>query len=525
MGSETRFTPDPLIAAKVGKGRRLVSNTAINILQSPTALLIQLFLTPFILGTLGRSAYGIWTLTASLLAYLPQLQAGLNSAVNYQVPHRHQKGDLAGINRVVSTVFAFYALTALVGIGFTAFVVWKFPVWFSVPSELVNTSRVVIALVGGAALATLVTSVYNGVLTGLQRYDIMAGSRTGFLLVRAAAIVLMLSMGAGLVGLAGAASAVQALTAVWVVYAAYRVLPGLRLERSAVDLRLLPELLLYSTSTLMFTSGQLIVSQASKVLVGLLFTPADVADFAIPFVLVLMVGNFVFALTMATKPMTTLLRAEEQDDKIRRLFFLSTKYGLLVAAPAAASFLLFGEEILRAWVGRSYHGPGGLLLAILAIPQMLRVSQLAGYSVVTGLGKHRYFGLSVLVQSISGLALAFVLVRFFGLGLAGVAIGISIPEVLGSGFFIPRYCCRVIGVRARDMIRESVFPALLTTLPVVLYLVAARLWIHVDSRASVIAMFGVAVTIWGLGAWVFALGQDEKAWVRAGSTARRRPRA
>ncbi len=514
MGSKARLSPDPLKPAEAGKGRRLVSNTAINILQSPTALLIQLFLTPFILGNLGRSAYGIWALTASVLSYLPQLQAGLNSAVNYQVPQRHQKGDLAGINRVVSTVFAFYSLMAVVGCGFTALVVWKFPVWFSVPSDLITASRIVSALVGGAALVTLVTSVYSGVLTGLQRYDIMAGSRTGFLLARAAAIVLLLSLGAGLTGLASAASAVTVLTAVWVVYAAHKVLPGLRIARSSVDFGLLPALLMYSTSTLMFASGQLIVSQASKVLVGFLFTPADVADFAIPFVLVLMVGNFVFALTTATKPMTTLLQAEQEDEKIRRLFLLSTKYGLLVAAPAAASFLLFGDEILRAWVGRSHDGPGGLLLAILAIPQMLRVTQLAGYSVVTGLGKHRYFGLSVLIQAVSGLVLAFILARPLGLGLVGVAIGISIPEVIGNGFFIPRYCCRVVGVRAWDMIRGSVFPAMKATLPVILYLVAARLWIPVDSRASVIAMFGVAVAIWGAATWVLALGRDEMAWIR-----------
>ena len=238
--------------AAVGKGRRLVSNTAINVLQSPAALLIQLFLTPFILGQLGRSAYGIWALTASVLAYLPQLQAGLNSAVNYQVPKRHKEGDVAGINRVVSTVLAFYSLMAVIGVAFTALIVWKFPAWFSVPGDLVTASRVVSALVGGAAVVTLVTSVYSGVLTGLQRYDVMAGSRTAFLLVRAVAIVLVLSFGAGLTGLAGAASAVSVLSAVWVVYAAHKFLPGLRPAKRSVDFDLLPGLLMYSTSTLMF---------------------------------------------------------------------------------------------------------------------------------------------------------------------------------------------------------------------------------------------------------------------------------
>ena len=223
--------------------------------------------------------------------------------------------------------------------------------------------------------------------------------------------------------------------------------------------------------------------------------------------------------------MTTLLRAEQEDEKIKRLFLLSTKYGLLVAAPAAASFLLFGDEILSAWVGRSYGGPGGLLLAILALPQMLRVSQLAGYSVVTGLGKHRYFGLSVLIQAISGLVLAYVLARPFGLGVVGVAIGVSIPEVIGNGFFIPRYCCGVVGVRVGEMIRGSILPAMKATVPVALFLIAARLVLIIDSRFSALALFAVAVIIWGVATWTLALERDERAWLRLRSWSRPLPGA
>ncbi len=505
------------------KGRRLITNTLFNVIQNPLDILVQVFLTPFIVGTLGKSSYGIWTLTGSTLSYIAELRAGLNSAVSYHVPRLQEKQDLAGINRVVSTVSAFYAVITILGAILIALLAWQFPVWFNVPEEMRTASRIVSVIAGFGLEVTIATSAYSGVLAGLQRYDVMVGSRVGFVLVRAVGIFIVLTMGAGLVGLAGVAVAIESGLAVWIVIAAYRLMPGLRVERGLVDSKILPGLLAYSTSSLMFGSGQLILSQAGKILVGILYTPAEVTDFSIPFVLLTMVGGFVLAMTRAIKPMATLLEARDESDKVRTLYLLSTKYSMMIAIPGSLVFVLFGGDMLRAWMGQSYGGPGGMLLAVMAVPQMLRVSQLAGYYVITGLGKHRYFGLSILIQAVSGIALAFVLAHVLGLGLLGVAIGVSIPEVVGCGFFIPRYCCRTLGLRVRDQLKDAARPAALSSLPVLLYLVAAHQIVTMSSRLVFVGVFFVAGLIWVAGMWFLGLNGDERtrflALVRAPSGA------
>ena len=492
------------------KGRRLITNTLFNVIQNPLDILLQVFLTPFIVGTLGKSSYGIWTLTGSTLSYIAELRAGLNSAVSYHVPRLQQKQDIAGINRVVSTVSAFYSVITILGAILVALLAWQFPVWFNVPDEMRTISRIVAVVAGFGLEVTIATSAYSGVLAGLQRYDVMVGSRVGFALVRAVGIVLVLTMGAGLVGLAGVAVAIESVLAVWIVIAAYRLLPGLRVERRLVDATILPGLMAYSTSSLMFGSGQLILSQASKILVGILYTPASVTDFSIPFVLLTMVGGFVLAMTRAIKPMATLLDARDESDKVRSLYLLSTKYSMMIAIPGSLVFVLFGGDMLRAWMGQGYGGPGGMLLAVMAVPQMLRVSQLAGYYVVTGLGKHRFFGFTILVQAVSGIALAFVFAHVMGLGLLGVAIGVSIPEVVGCGFFIPRYCCKTLGLRVRDQLKRAAWPAAVASLPVLLYLVAVHEAATVNSRLAFIVVFSVAGVIWAAGIWFFGLNDEER---------------
>jgi O-antigen/teichoic acid export membrane protein len=485
------------------------------VIQNPLDILVQVFLTPFIVGTLGKSAYGIWTLTGSTLSYIAELRAGLNSAVSYHVPRLHQKQDLAGINRVVSTVSAFYAAVTILGAILVALLAWRFPVWFNVPEELRTVSRIVAVIAGVGLEATIATSAYSGVLAGLQRYDVMVGSRVGFVVVRALGIFVVLTMGAGLVGLAGVSVAIEIGLAAWIVIAAYRLLPGLRVQKGLVSLSILPGLMAYSTSSLMFGSGQLILSQAGKILVGILYTPEAVTDFSIPFVLLTMVGGFVLAMTRAVKPMATLLEAMDEPGKLRSLYLLSTKYTMMIAIPGAATFVLFGGDLLRAWMGQDYGGPGGLLLAVMAVPQMLRVTQLAGYYVITGLGKHRYFGLSILIQAVSGIVLAFVLARVAGLGLLGVAIGVSIPEIVGCGYFIPRYCLRTLGLRARDQLAQAFRPAAVACAPVLLYLVAVHQTVSIDSRLALAGVFGVAGVIWAVALWLFGLSGDERARFRA----------
>src|ERR1044071_5524963 len=125
------------------KGRRLITNTIFNVIQNPLDILVQVFLTPFIVGTLGKSSYGIWTLTGSTLSYIAELRAGLNSAVSYHVPRLQQKDDVPSVNRVVSTVSAFYAVITVLGAVLIALIAWRFPDWFNVPDDMRMSSRIV----------------------------------------------------------------------------------------------------------------------------------------------------------------------------------------------------------------------------------------------------------------------------------------------------------------------------------------------------------------------------------------------
>src|SRR4030043_918065 len=78
------------------------------------SVLIGLFLTPFIIGHLGKTGYGIWTLISSLIGYYGILDLGVTSAITRYVARYAGQKDYKALNETVSTALAIFAIIALV---------------------------------------------------------------------------------------------------------------------------------------------------------------------------------------------------------------------------------------------------------------------------------------------------------------------------------------------------------------------------------------------------------------------------
>jgi O-antigen/teichoic acid export membrane protein len=492
------------------QGRRVFLNSLINVSRRPVAMAVALLLTPFILHSIGAQAYGVWALTGSLMAYAMLFKLGLNAAVDLHVPKLVPKNDVAGINRVVSSIFFFYTATALVLVGLLALLIWKFPDWFSVGPELRETSRWVVGLVGGGLAVGMPMTVFFGVLAGVQRYELIVAPVIGFELLRAGLIVLLLKQGMGLLALTVVTAGADLAVTLCVTIAAHRMVRGLSVRPRFIDMPMLPGLIAYSGSNLMYSSGQLIMMQSGKALTGVLFDPETVTEFTIPFTALIMIGTVVMQAVIVLKPAVSLMQSQHESEGIRRAYLLSTKYAFMLGAPAAIVFLVNGRELLEAWVGSEFVGRGPLILAILAVPHAFRQAHMGGFTVLSGLGKHRVFGGVVLAQGVVSIVLGWLLAGPFELGLLGVAIGYAVPELIASALIVPLHCCHTVGVSPWREVRECLLPALWSSVPVLLYCLGVRNLFPDPGRWPFVGlMLGCAVPFLA-GAWFLGLGREER---------------
>ncbi len=496
------------------QGKRLFTNAVVSSIRRPVSMLVSVFLTPFILVHLGEELYGIWTVAGSVLAYSGLLSLGLNSAVDYKIPKLLERNDSKGINAVVSSIFAFYCASAIIVIGFGAVLVWKFPIWFKVPPELFGPARIVVALSTINVALHMPLSVYYGLVAGIQRHDVNTGVALVFDVLRAVGIVIVLSVGFGIVALATISTASQLATGFAVAFASYKLVEGLDVNRRFIDWKLLPGLVTYSVNTLTYGSGQLILLQSGKTLVGFLYGPAAVTVFTIPFMLLFVAGQAVFQAAATAKPAVSMLEAQGRRSDVNRTYILTTKYSMMVVFPLTALLLLNGESVLAAWVGPELSERSALYLSVMAIPQMLRVVNFSGFFILAGLGLHQLFGAVVLIQSLSSVVLGYLLAEPGGLGILGVALGISIPELIVSSVVVPAHCWKTLGLSVRKDLAKSALLALSAGIPFVLYCLIVRFFTTLETRTEFLAVFAASALPLLAGVWFLGLTNQERELLR-----------
>ena len=112
--------------------RTIIRNVLSNWAGYGVNIAVALFLSPFIVHSLGDSTYGIWTLVVSLTGYYGLLDLGIRSGVGQYVTRYWAQGDMDGVNRTTNTALAVLSVTAIVGILATAVAAWFLPQLFAI---------------------------------------------------------------------------------------------------------------------------------------------------------------------------------------------------------------------------------------------------------------------------------------------------------------------------------------------------------------------------------------------------------
>src|SRR5215831_19320952 len=89
--------------------RNLLAGTITKYVLLALSLGTGVFLMPFTVAHLGKAQYGLWMLVASVTYYFNLLDLGYGNGVMRHIVEADAHGDVAGVNRVVSTFVCVYA--------------------------------------------------------------------------------------------------------------------------------------------------------------------------------------------------------------------------------------------------------------------------------------------------------------------------------------------------------------------------------------------------------------------------------
>jgi len=203
-------------------------------------------------------------------------------------------------------------------------------------------------------------------------------------------------------------------------------------------------------------------------------------------------NTFLIAGTQVLTPLATAHHATDNADDQRRLFLDGGRYSLFLALGFVTVFAWLGEPLITLWLGAEYAYTWTFLM-VLALGELLPMSQWISYSVILGMAKHKAMALLSLAENVATVVMIWFLVG--PLQLLGVSIAIAVPGLISRGLCQWLYGCRLVGVSPWTSLAHTFVPTMLLALPSAALLAAWTWFFPVDSWLRLFvaaAVYGVA---------------------------------
>lgn len=439
------------------------------------AFIITGFILPRVLSeSIGVQRLGIWDFGWSISAHLMLVGGGMMSVVSRDVARLAVTGDTAELRRVVSSCFfLFSCLAALVAALTAAFVYWLPQMLPTLPESLWNEGRWAVALLGLSVFVRFPLHVFNGIITGYQRYVLQNGIVTGCHFATVAAAIVVALLGHGIVMMAWMYVLGEVLAGLLKLYYARVLCDRWRIAPRYVDLGAIARVASFGGKTLLQAASRVLMYQSNTMLVGYYLGVEALAIFSRPRSLVLSLEKTFAKMAIVFTPRASAAQARGDQQELRQMLINSTKYSLLVTLPGVIALIILADPLLHVWMGA--HFAHGAVLGILAAGHLATYSQRGVYFILVGMGKHGWPAFLELLASLAAIALTALLVEVFGLGLLGAAIGMVAPLTIVHALILPVLACRLLQLSPMTIARESLGTPLLLSAPLAITLLLIRM--------------------------------------------------
>lgn len=472
-------------------------------------LLVLFFLSPFIVHTLGKVEYGLWSLLTVLTGYMGVLDLGIRASTGRFIMLYLGKGNRRAVDETIRTSLGFYC-----GLGGMAVVVgaglgWLFPACFrSIPPEYHLVAQLLLPLLALNVLLSALQGVFSSVLAAHERFDLARSVDLAVLAVRTAATVAALSLGYRIAALAVVSVAAHLLAVGGNYLLARRVYPALRVWPVMFQKTRLRELFGYGLAAFVTSVSVKIIGQTDLVVAGAAIGVSAAAVYSVGAMLVYYSQSFLGHIGTTLFPAIQRAVARNEMGSTRWLFLRAGRLRLTVGLLMYVGMIVFAEPFIRLWMYGPKFGEESVRQAVLVM-QILACSKLpllfvgASVSVLNALGRVRLTASLAAAEAATNLGLSLLFVLFFGWGLAGIACGTLVARLLVGTFIAPWHACAKTGASWRkylirvgglELLTGSIFVGLCL---LIRHIIPAHSWATFFGQVA-LATTGYAVIALGL---------------------------
>lgn len=394
---------------------------------------VGLLYTPYMLRMMGQSEYGLYSLVASVIAYLTVLDLGFgNAIVRYTAKFRAEKKTEEQYE-----MFGMFFLLYLV-IGIIAFGI-GLGLYFNVDTLFGNTmttvelgrARIMMLLLVANLAFTFPMSIWGSIIQAYEDFVFQKSLNIIRIILNTAVMICLLHFGYKAVAMVVVQTIFNVLTLVVnFIYCRRKLDIHIYFRFKHFHWGFLKEVAIYSFWIFLNAIMDRVYWSTGQFVLGAMVGTAAVAVFAIAIQLEGMYMQFSTAISSVFLPKVTAMVATNRSRKeISDLFIRTGRIQYIVLAYILSGFIIFGRQFIELWAGAGYSD-AYIISLLFFIPLTVPLIQNLGITILQARNEMKFRSVLYIIIALVSLAMQIVLTRYFG-GI-GCAMGVSGALVVGQ---------------------------------------------------------------------------------------------
>lgn len=449
----------------------LKSQIKIGALLSYVVLVLQnlvgLLYTPFMLRMMGKSEYGLYSIAASLVAYLTVLDLGFgNAIVRYTAKYRAEEKKEEQYE-MFGMFFLLYCGIGLIALFAGGILYWNAENIFDASMTMKELSRtkIILALMVFNLAITFPFSLFGSIITAYEQFVFQKVIAIVRIVLNTATMIVLLNWGYKAIAMVVVTTIFNALTLGLNFWYCKHYLK-IKLKFAHFKWAFLKEVSIYSFWIFLNAIMDRVYWSTGQFVLGAYAGTAVVAVFAVAIQLEHMYMSFSTAISGVFLPKVTAMVVHDPDGKsISDLFIKTGRIQYCVMILVLTGFFLFGRQFVFLWAGEGYDD-AYIISMLFFVPLTVPLIQNLGISILQARNQMKFRSLLYLTISFISLGAQIPLSKYYG-GI-GCACAIAGALVLGqilvmNVYYQVKQNIDIVGFWI-EIIKMSVVPGVLTML-------------------------------------------------------------
>ena len=410
---------------------QLKAGALLNYIAIGLNMVVGLLYTPYMLRMLGQSEYGLYSLAASIIAYLTVLDLGFgNAIIRYTAKFRaenkvEEQKEMFGMFLILYVGIGIIAMIA--GAVLTLNVENMFSA--TMTANEVHRTKIMLWLMTFNLAFTFPMSIWGSIMTAYEQFvfpRIISIIRS---VLNPLVMVGLLAIGYKAVAMVVVTTIFNVLTLI-INYWYCKNKLHIEVKFGHFDWSFLKEVAIYSFWIFLNVIMDRIYWSTGQFVLGIFQGAVAIAVYAVAIQLQQMYMMFSTAISGVFLPKVTAMVTKENNKKaISDLFVRTGRIQYVVMALILTGFIVFGKTFIGFWAGDGYEDSYVISL-LFFVPLTIPLIQNLGITILQARNQMKFRSLLYIAISIGSLGISIPLAKFYG-GI-GCALGTSIALTLGQ---------------------------------------------------------------------------------------------